>query len=142
MTRNGWRKGLGDLARDVTGVLLVYALMLQMLTPAAFAQAEARDGLEKHAILCSAMAGAASENPGKAPTQVVHNCLSCCLAGAVAILTPPAQLPAPASYCLEVSPLAPTDLGTPSYRGGPPPQRAPPGIAWSPSRHAAASFIP
>ncbi|WP_370674846.1 DUF2946 family protein [Pleomorphomonas sp. PLEO] len=129
MTRNGWRQGLRDLARDVTRVLFVYALVLQTLAPLAAAQAEARDGLGAYPVLCSAMAGADTQLPVKAPARIVHDCLSCCLGSAVGVLAAPAALPEPTGFPLLLAPAVPKAPIVPVRAGRPPSQRAPPGLA-------------
>lgn len=128
MTPGGWRQGLGDLARDVMRVLFIYAIVLQTLAPLAVAQAEAGDGLKGHRILCSAMAGAGSEQPAKAPALVVHDCLSCCLGSMIAILAVPSEWVEPISYSLPIVSSAPKVPVLPTRVGSPPPQRAPPGL--------------
>lgn len=129
MRRSGWSQGLGDLARDVMRVLFVYALVLQTLAPLAIAQTSARDGVEGHSILCSAIAGPRVEQPAQMPVQIVHDCLSCCLASAVGILPSPVELPEPAVFSLQLTPLAPKVFTALARAGCPPPQRAPPDLA-------------
>lgn len=127
MTGEGWRQGLGDLARDVMRVLFIYAIVLQTLAPLAVAQAEAGDGLKAHAFLCSAMVEPGPEQPAKAPAPVVHDCLSCFLNGVVAILAVPGEWGEPSNFPLQVASYAPQVPMLPAKVGSPPPQRAPPG---------------
>lgn len=126
MASTDWQKALGDLARDVLRVLFVYALLLQTLVPVALAQAEGRDGLAVHSVLCSAAVGTSSEKPVKAPVRVVHDCLACCLGNTVAILASPAEWPEPTGFQLPRDHLAPGALHLPTRAASPPPQRAPP----------------
>lgn len=129
MRGNDRSQGLGDLARDVMRALFVYALMLQTLAPLAIAQMDGRDRIEGQPVLCSAIAGSYTGQPTKTPARIVHDCLSCCLASAVGILTSPAQLPSPAVFSQQLTYLAPELLIAPARSGWPPPQRAPPDLA-------------
>lgn len=129
MTRTGWRQGLADLARDVMRVLFVYALVLQTLAPLAMAQAETGNGLRAHAVLCSAMARTGMEQPAKAPAQIVHDCLSCCLGSVLAVLPRPAALHEPAISSPSLASVGPEAFVLPARAGSPPPQRAPPRLA-------------
>lgn len=129
MTGNGWRRGLGNLARDVLRILFVYALVLQTLAPLAVVRAEANSNLQGHAILCSAMAEAGADQPVKAPVRIVHDCLSCCLGTVVGVLDAPTELPVLARFSLPIASRAPTALILPEQSGSPPPQRAPPSFA-------------
>ncbi len=126
MKRSGWRQGLGDLVRDVTRVLFVYALVLQTLAPVAIARAEASNGFANYGVLCVAMVGDSAEKPANLPLQIVHNCLSCCLGSPVAILSAPAELPRATSYGLLRSPPVPKSMVWLARGDVPPPQRAPP----------------
>ncbi|WP_143741527.1 DUF2946 family protein [Pleomorphomonas diazotrophica] len=128
MRRTGWQEGIRGLTRDVMRVLFVYALVMQALAPLAVARAEARSDLgSHHLVLCSAMADAA-EPAEVPPTRVAHDCLSCCLGSVVATFVVPAEPPQPARFSLWLAPVAPTMLVRLESAGGPPPQRAPPGI--------------
>lgn len=126
MKRSGWQQGLVDLARDVTRVLFVYALVLQMLAPVAIARAEAGNGFANYGVLCVAMVGDSAEKPANLPLQIVHNCLSCCLGSPVAILAPPVELPQATSYGPVQSPPVPKGMVWSARSDVPPPQRAPP----------------
>ncbi len=128
MTRTDWRHGLGELARNVGRVVLVYVLVLQTLMPLAVARAEARDNPEDHPVVCSAMAGSDAVQPAGAPARIVHDCLACCLAGVVGALAPSTELPEPAGFPLPLAPAALKALVLSASAGGPPPQRAPPGL--------------
>ncbi|SCM75643.1 conserved hypothetical protein [uncultured Pleomorphomonas sp.] len=129
MAGAGRRQGLGDLARDVVRVLFAYALVLQTLAPLAVAQADARDGLGGHSVLCSAMAGTDAQQPAKAPARIVHDCLSCCLGSVAGVLPAPAELPEPARFPLLAASFVSEAPALPARAGSPPPQRAPPGFA-------------
>jgi hypothetical protein len=126
MASTDWQKALGDLARDVLRVLFVYALLLQTLVPVALAQTAGFDGLSAHSVLCSATSGTSPEKPVKAPVQIVHDCLACCLGNAVAILASPVEWPEPTGFELPSDHLAPQSLHVPARAANPPPQRAPP----------------
>ncbi|WP_026789475.1 DUF2946 family protein [Pleomorphomonas oryzae] len=117
------------MARDVTRVLFIYALVLQGLAPLAMIQAEARDGLNGHGVLCSAMMQTGVEHPAKAPVHVVHDCLSCCLGSVVGVLPTPTELREPASFSWVPTSLTPEAFVLPARAGSPPPQRAPPSLA-------------
>lgn len=123
MTGSGWRQELRDLARDAMRVLFVYALALQTLVPLAAAQASDNPGGPP--VLCSAMAAA---HPAQAPARIVHDCLSCCLGGAVGVLPAPAELPEPTGFSLLPAPAASKILVLPALAGRSPSQRAPPDL--------------
>lgn len=127
MTRTGWRHGLGELARNVGRVMLIYVLVLQTLMPIAVAHAEARNNLEDHPTLCSAMAGNGAMQPAGAP--IVHDCLACCLGSVVGDLAPSTELPEPAGFPRLLAPVALKALVLSASLGGPPPQRAPPSLS-------------
>lgn len=129
MTGDSWRQGLAGVACSVMRVLFVYALVLQSLAPLSVARAEARDSAGGgHLVLCSAMAGTDTAQPGEEPVRVAHDCLSCCLGSIVAALPVPAGLPAPTRFALWLKPAAPEVVLRLTPAGGPPPQRAPPGF--------------
>ena len=126
MTGNDWRQGLaGSLMR----VLFVYALLLQALAPLSIARAEARESIDGHLVLCSAMAVADATRPGEAPVRIAYDCLSCCLGSLVAALPTPVGLSETARLASWLRPAMPEVVLRLTPAGGPPPQRAPPGFA-------------
>lgn len=129
MTGKDRRQGLATLACSLMRVLFVYALVLQALAPLSVARAEARGNVDgDHLVLCSATAGVDAARPVEGPARIAHDCLSCCLGGIVAALPVPVGLPEPAQFPLWLKPAAPEVLLRLMPAGGPPPQRAPPGL--------------
>jgi Protein of unknown function (DUF2946) len=125
MARNGLRQGRRDLARIILGVLLVYALALQMLVPLAVARTEAQQG--RASALCAAMVGPDGSHPAKMPARAASDCLACCLASGVAVVMPSTGLPELDRLTTAMAPAAPERHIPRLSAGGPPPQRAPPG---------------
>jgi hypothetical protein len=124
MARGGWRRGLAELGRDVTRVLLVYALLLPMLVPVALVRAEATAPSVIVHSLCAAMPQAADDQPSK--TTVSVDCLLCCLVPAAGLPPQAAAQPAPAVTVLPVRRTLAATIVRLVPEGDPPPQRAPP----------------
>ena len=127
MVRGVWRQGLAELARDVTRVLLVYALLLPMLAPVALARAEAATLAAGVHSLCLAMPRAADDQPEKSTVSV--DCLLCCLVPAAGLPPQAAAQPAPVEVVLPLRRILATTTVRLVPEGEPPPQRAPPRLA-------------
>lgn len=127
MVRGVWRQGLAELSRDVTRVLLVYALLLPMLAPVALARAEAATLAAGVHSLCLAMPRAADDQPEKSTVSV--DCLLCCLVPAAGLPPQAAAQPAPAEVVLPLRRILAATIVRLVPEGDPPPQRAPPRLA-------------
>ncbi len=122
----GWRDALRLLARDALRVVVAYALVLQMLAPIAVARAAADGSLALGQPICSTVLPIDAEKPGKAPDQISHNCMLCCLSQSVGILPAVATMAEPLSLAVVLK-LVTISVGvTQTPDPGTPPQRAPP----------------